>query len=324
MNTDITMKLNMLQEAIGLLDFDLIEESEAAPERKTRVTAFAKPWMKWAVAAVLIIVIGVGTPVALNMMGVFRNENYVAPNGDSGNSGFVTPVDGDSESGEPDSSSEPASGSSEGEKPQHGDSSEHSSESPAHSDSSEHSGESENPSGSGKEPASSSSETQDEPGTGGEPGPEGPTGGEFIKDNMPPITYRIAGESKTFSYTVSEWVTTHWQSINARYSIDRYVGSDGSSVLVNSESGELIQYERTVLHGDSPLSVASEVEAIELAKLAALNTDIAMSGLENAAASVQESEKGYYITLTVPEGKVYISMDIYGSLLGIYVDKRGS
>ena len=325
MNTDITMKLNMLQEAIGLLDFDLIEESEAAPERKTRVTAFAKPWMKWAVAAVLIIVIGVGTPIALNMMGVFRNENYVAPNGSgNGNSGYVTPVDGDSDSGEPDSSSEPASGSSEGEKPQHGDSSEHSSESPAHSDSSEHSGESENPSGSGKEPASSSSETQDEPGTGGEPGPEGPTGGEFIKDNMPPITYRIAGESKTFSYTVSEWVTTHWQSINARYSIDRYVGSDGSSVLVNSESGELIQYERTVLHGDSPVSVASEVEAIELAKLTALNTDIAMSGLENAEVSVQVTGKGYYVTLTVPEGKVYISMDIYGSLLGIYVDKRGS
>ena len=325
MNTDITMKLNMLQEAIGLLDFDLIEESETALERKTRVTAFAKPWMKWAVAAVLIIVIGVGTPVALRMMGVFRNENFVSPSGGSGNgnSGIVTPVDGDSESGEPESSSEPASGSSEGEKPQRGDSSERSSEPPTQSESSP-GGESENPSGSGQVPQSEPSETWDEPGTGGEPGPEGPTSGEFIKDNMPPITYRIAGESKTFSYTVSEWVTTHWQSVDARYSIDRYVGSDGSSVLINSESGELIQYERTVLHGDSPLSVASEVEVIETAKRAVLNTDIAVSGIENAEVSVQESAKGYYVTLAVPEGKVYVSMDIYGSLLGIYAGKSGS
>ena len=324
MNNDITMKLNMLQEAIGLLDFDLIEESEAAPERKTRVTAFAKPWMKWAVAAVLIIVIGVGTPVALNMMGVFRNENYVAPNGDSGNSGFVTPVDGSEQGGGSEQTTEDASGSSEGEKPQHSDSSEHSSEPPTHSDSSEHSGESENPSGSGQEPASGSSETQDEPGTGGKPDSDDPAGGEFIKDNMPPITYRIAGESKTFSYTASQWVTTHWQSVDARYSIDRYVGSDGSSVLVNSETGKLIQYERTVLHGDSPSSVASEVEVIETAKRAVLNTDIAVSGIENAEVSVQVTGKGYYVTLTVPEGKVYVSMDIYGSLLGIYVDKSGS
>ena len=140
---------------------------------------------------------------------------------------------------------------------------------------------------------------------------------------MPPITYRIAGESKTFSYTVSEWVTTHWY-VDSCYSIDHYVGSDGSSILVNSKTGELMEYERTVLPGDSPLSVASEVEAAELAKLAVLNTDIALSGLENAEVSVQTSEKGYYVTLTVPEGKVYVSMDTYGSLLGIYASKSGS
>ena len=319
------MKLDMLHEAIGLIDFDLIEESEAAPEKAARVTAFAKPWMKWAVAAVLAVVIGVGTPVALRMMGVFRNENFVSPSGGNDNSGVVTPVgSSEDESGEPDSSSEPASGSSEGEKPQHGDSSEHSSEPPTHSDSSEQSGESENPSGSGQVPQSETSATWDDPGTGGEPGPEGPTSGEFIKDNMPPITYRIAGESKTFSYTVSEWVTTHWASVETRYSIDRYVGSDGSSVLINSETGKLIQYEMTVLPGDPPLSVTSEVEATELAKLAVLDTDIALSGIENAEVSVQESAKGYYITLTVPEGKVYVSVDTQGSLMGIYVDKRGS
>ena len=320
--------------ALAYIDDDIIESAlSATPESvvTARVTPFTKrPWMKWAIAAVAIVVFAAGTPIALNMMGAFRNDNIVAPNSDSGvgseddDPGFTTPI----ESSDPESSSEPASaaasGSSEGEKPEHSYSSEYSSEPPTQSYSSENSGKSENQSGSGQGPASSSLETQDEPVTGGEPDSEDPQTGEFIKDNMPPITYRIAGESKTFSYTVSEWVTTHWQSVDARYSIDRYVGNDGSSVLINSETGKLIQYERTVLHGDSPLSVASEVEVIETAKRAVLNTDIAVSGIENAEVSVQESAKGYYVTLAVPEGKVYVSMDIYGSLLGIYAGKSGS
>ena len=325
------MSFDVFNKAIGMLDADIIEAAEKAPAqaKPARVAAFAKrPWVKWVAAAAAIVVFAVGTPIALNMMGAFGGGNYVPPSGgESGNPGVVAPVDSDSESGESESSSvqsqEDASGSSEGEKPQRGDSSERSSEPPTQSESSP-GGESENPSGSGQVPQSEPSETHDEPVTGGEPDSEDPQTGEFIKDNMPPLTFRIAGESKTFSYSVSEWVTTHWQALDSCYSIDHYVGSDGSSVLINSESGELIQYERTVLHGDSPLSVASEVEAIELAKLAVLNTDIAMSGLENAEVSVQITGKGYYVTLTVPEGTVFVHIDTRGSLLGIYVNKRGS
>ena len=322
------MNYELINETIGLMDFDLIEAADEAPQSAgaARVTPFVKrPWLKWAAAAVAIVVIAAGTPLALKAIGSFRNENFVAPNG-SGNSGIVAPVDSsESESGEPDSSSAPDS---------------------ENNASSEQSGES-RPRGD-KTPGGSSSDTSDEPvsssetpdvsssetsggsssGTADSDSPSGAPEGEFIKDDMPPLTCRINGESKTFSYTVSEWAvespSTDFEDYLSYYVIDHYLGSDGSTVLINSETGKLIQYERTVLPGDSPLSVASEVEAAELAKLAVLNTDIALSGLENAEVSVQTSAKGYYVTLAVPEGKVYVSVDTQGSLLGIYVNKRGS
>ena len=330
------MNIDTMKNAIGLIGSDLIEAADETPVKAARVTSFTnKSWMKWVAAAVAVVVFAVGTPIALNMMGAFRSDNLVAPgsNGGSeaGNSGVVTPVGGDSESSEPESgsgqSSEEASSSSEGEKPAHGDSSGHAdsgSENPPVIESESAPGSSE------QEPESGSPETQDEPGTGGgigRPDSDGPAGTEFIKDNVPPITFRINGENKTFSYTVSAWAVDYGAVLDeyevSYYAIDRYVGSDGSSVSVNSKSGELIQYERTVLHGEWVKNITSE-EAIETAKQAVLNTDIALSGFENAEASVQESTKCYYVTLTVPEGKVKVSIAKEGSLLGIYVTKRGS
>ena len=322
------MNIDTMKNAIGLIGSDLIEAADETPVKAARVTSFTnKSWMKWVAAAVAVVVFAVGTPIALNMMGAFRSDNLVAPgsNGGSeaGNSGVVTPVGGDSESSEPESgsgqSSEEASSSSEGEKPAHGDSSGHAdsgSENPPVIESESAPGSSE------QEPESGSSETLDEPGTGGgigRPDSDGPAGTEFIKDNVPPITCRIAGKSKTFSYTVSEWVTTHLEAIDARYSIDRYVGSDGSSVLINSESGELIQFENG--NYGYPDSEITEETAIRIAKQAVLNTDIAMSGLESAEVSVRE---WYYVTLTVPEGRVTVYINTAGALRGIYVNKSGS
>ena len=312
------MKLDMLHEAIGLIDFDLIEESEAAPEKAARVTAFAKPWMKWAVAAVLIIVIGVGTPVALNMMGAFRNENFVSPSGGNDNSGVVTPVDGsEDESGEPDSSSEPASGSSEGEKPQHSDSSEHSSEPPTHSDSSEHSGESENPSGSGQEPASGSSETQDEPGTGGEPGSEGPTSGEFIKDNMPAVTYKINGEYKTFDYQSSTEVVDSGSS----YVVDYYKNRHGSTVSKYADAEGFFRYEETEFKPSSgvPPVILSEEEAIKEAENILFNTDITITGLENAGVTVQLIVDKYCVVFSVGKADVEVCLYTTGDFVYIAI-----
>ena len=78
------MNKDIMNEAVGLIDFELVEAADSRPE-KTKVTAF-KPWMKYAVAAVLLAVFAIGTPVALNMAGVFGTNN-VAESDSSGGSG---------------------------------------------------------------------------------------------------------------------------------------------------------------------------------------------------------------------------------------------
>ena len=78
------MSGNELLLKMELIAPEYIEAADEAPE-KLDLKPF-RPWMKWAVAAILVVVIGIGTPVAMRMMGAFRNENYVTPNG-SGTSG---------------------------------------------------------------------------------------------------------------------------------------------------------------------------------------------------------------------------------------------
>lgn len=74
-----------MHKAIIMIDSDLIEAADAQPE-KAKPTAF-KPWMKYAVAAVMIAVFAIGTPVALNMAGVFGTNNVVDPASSGSGSG---------------------------------------------------------------------------------------------------------------------------------------------------------------------------------------------------------------------------------------------
>ncbi|MBO4453310.1 MAG: hypothetical protein J5793_05190, partial [Clostridia bacterium] len=296
MNTDITMKLNILQEAIGQIDFDLIEESETAPEKAARVTAFAKPWMKWAVAAVLIIVIGVGTPVALRMMGAFRSDNLVAPGSESGGSedghGIITPVD----SSEPESSSapevEPEPDASVSENRSHNASSERGSES-----------------GGASNGGQTVPEKPDDPEPPQSGDPQVPTDdppveyaeGEFVKDDMPALTYRINGEDKSFTYQKSTSVIIDDSGCGTDYIIDHYANSDGI-LSVDSASGKLVRYEANGAFEGEPLTVIEDqmcvIQALETAKRIVVNTDIDTEGLENARVSVQYSDNKYFIPLT--------------------------
>ena len=77
------MNIDILNEAIGRIDASIVEEALSDEGGKSaKAVPFARrPWLKWVVAAILIVVIGVGTPVALNMMGAFRGESPVASNG---------------------------------------------------------------------------------------------------------------------------------------------------------------------------------------------------------------------------------------------------
>ena len=79
------MDFDKMNKAIIMMDDDLIEAADAQPE-KAKPTAF-KPWMKYAVAAVLIAVFAIGTPVALNMAGVFGTNNVVDPASSGSGSG---------------------------------------------------------------------------------------------------------------------------------------------------------------------------------------------------------------------------------------------
>ncbi|MBR5769751.1 MAG: hypothetical protein IKX98_06560 [Clostridia bacterium] len=79
------MNFDTMHKAIIMIDSDLIEAADAQPEI-AKPTAF-KPWMKYAVAAVLIAVFAIGTPVALNMAGVFGANNTVDPASSGSGSG---------------------------------------------------------------------------------------------------------------------------------------------------------------------------------------------------------------------------------------------
>ena len=294
------MNIDILNEAIGGIDASLVEEALADGEKKPKVTAFTqRPWLKWAAAAVAIAVIAAGTPLALKAIGSFRNENFVAPNG-SGNSGVVVPVDSsESDSGEPESGSESDS---------------------ENNASSEQSGES-RPRGS-EAPGGSSAESPDDPSSSsgtpsGSDVPEQPEG-DFVKDNMPAVTYRINGEYKTFDYQSSTAVVDSGSS----YVIDRYADAEGNAVSVNADFGYMMQYwenKPSEFHSDNDIN--NEEDAVNMANIIAMNTDIALVGIENADTSVRYAENKYYVTLSVPLGKAEMCFDIKGELKYLIINK---
>ncbi len=294
------MNIDILNEAIGGIDASIVEEALADGEKKPKVTAFTqRPWLKWAAAAVAIVVIAAGTPLALKAIGSFRNENFVAPNG-SGNSGIVPPVDSsESDSGEPESSSAPES---------------------ENNASSEQSGESR--SRGSEAPSGSSTERPDDPASSsGTPSGEETseqTEGDFVKDNMPAATYKINGEIRSFVYQKSSVVKIDGEA-NYRV-LDHYADADGATISVNAESGELMKYGI----GNSHIIVdwlISENEAIAIAKRIVINTDIEMEGLENASADVRYTDDRYYVVLTTVDGNVETCLDTAGGLLLLSVIK---
>ena len=295
------MNYELINEMIGLMDFDLIEAADEIPQQKktTRMTAFAKPWMKWAVAAVLIVVIGVGTQVALNMMGVFKNDNIVAPSGGSDNSAVISPID----SSEDESSSEQSSEDSESQA--HNGKSQYSSESPAQSG--------------GEGTSGSSTETPDV--SSGEPSgdlPDQPEG-EFVKDNMPAVTYKINGEYKTFNYQNSTAVVDSGSS----YVIDHYVCADGNAVSKYADAEGLLQY--TNNNADMIPGIEKEItaeEAIDAAIIFVLNTDIEISGLETSSISFVYSDGIYSIVFVANMGDVEVCVDKTGRLKSLTVKKH--
>ena len=305
------MNIDILNEAIGLMDFDLVEAADEMPARaKTaRVSAVArKPWMKWAVVAAAFIVVVASALVAINVTGAWKNSDFVAPNG-SGNSGIVAPVDsGGSESGEPESENNASS-------EQTGESRPRGSEVPGVSSSNT----TDEPVSSSETPADSSSGTADSD------GPSGTPEGEFIKEDMPAVTYRINGEYKTFDYRKSENVLgpgyVDYFEQQVCYALDYYEGSDGvGRVIIDAASGDLIRYETTVLHGHWA-AVLDEKEVTEKARQIALNSDVALAGLENAGIATVSSGSKYFVALTVAEGTVQICIDNKGGLWSISVSK---
>lgn len=305
------MNYELINETIGLMDFDLIEAADEAPQSAgaVRVTPFVKrPWLKWAAAAVAIVVIAGGTPLALKAIGSFRNENFVSPNGSgNGNSGVVTPIDSsESESGEQESSSEPESSGSlpDG------------SEKPV-ADSDSHSRGGGNVSSGGEH--SAPDETPDKPDDTQTPPAEEPEvviEGDFLKDNMPAVTYRIAGESRTFVYQKSSVVKTS-ESGDGKltYSVvDRYADPDGATLSVNADTGDLIRYESGSDYEYVDF-VLSEEELIDAAIRVAATSDIPLTGFENANSSVWSSENRYYVSLTVVEGIAEVCFNKSGELL---------
>ena len=296
------MNIDILNRAIGAIDDDLIEASEAMPE-KAKLSPFArKPWMKWAVVAATFIVVVAGALVAINVTGAWQNSNFVPPNnGATENPGIVTPSDGGSENpgSVPGSEGTPA----------------------INDNSSTQSG-----GNSGSENHGGQSSTPDKPDGTQTPSTEEPVvviEGDFMKDNMPAVTYRIAGESRTFVYQKSSVVkTSEAGDGKPTYSvIDRYADPAGAAISVNADSGDLMRYESGYVQEYYDI-VLSEEEAIAVAIRVAVASDISLTGFENANSSVWCSENRYYVSLTVIEGNAEVCLNKSGGLLYLVVGGR--
>ena len=317
-----------LNNAITNIDDDIIEAAlDATPEtvKAAPVTAFTnKPWLKWAAAAAVFVIVA-AAPFAMYKLGVFRSDNLVAPSSDSGSSSseedapsVVTPIeDSGSDVGESDSGSVPDLGSestsNSGEKPTNTAPSEFSS-GESQVNNTEQGGLSH------EMPTDPGFDQSSQPVLGGDF-----TGGSFVKDDMPPVTYLINGEYKTFSYMDSNYIALgNGQDINGDEGcivIDRYIDEEGDSAVSRSaDSGELVSYGAHAFHTEGFRSVLqSEEEIVETARLTVLNTDIPLSGIETASASIRVVDDKYYVTLTVPEGQVEVCIDNRGGLIDFIV-----
>ena len=329
-----TDKSEKLYNAVTNIDDALIETALSATPNSVKaapVTAFTnRPWVKW-VAAAAVFVIVAAAPLAMYKLGVFSNDN-LAPPSSSAESDVpeVTP------SSEPDSGSggqESGSGSelgnadvvsnSEG-SVRTGDSSSEriGSDVPANDE--------QTPQGGGNSSSESAGGTDvappddpDNPGTtvGGD-SPHEFDEGDFVKENMPPLTYRIMGEIKTFNYLNSSAIKEGYATEESEsYVVDHYIGSDWSSISILSSTGELRSYGVDLYHTGSIDSDVSEQYLMRFAKSAALDTDIALSGLENASVSVLYYHGKYYVTLAVPEGSVIFCFTNRGEFEYLVVDK---
>ncbi len=314
-----------LNNAITNIDDDIIEAALAAtPEtvKAAPVTAFTnKPWLKWAAAVVAIVVIAAGTTLALKAIGSFGNDNFVAPNGSEGEApGIIS----SSEGGEPDSSSEPAP------EKDHGEASvpeENPGGNSSGSKKNGHTGSAAAPTPTNWANAAGTGDGEHGAVTPDDPELPQPSEGEFVKDDMPAVTYRINGEDKTFSYQKSTFakMTTgvDIDGNGGNYVVDYYVGSDGSTVSKSGDSEGLLQYKRAVYSVDhDPYEQLNAEDALEIARNVVLNTDLPIGSLDSLDAAIQYLSDSYLITFKTLEGSIEVHLDKNGALQFLAVRKN--
>ena len=306
------MNIDILNEAIGKIDPAIVEAALSDEAVSAKAIPFArKPWTKRVAAAAAFIVVVAGALVAINVTGAWRNGNLVPPNSGTENPGVIASTGSDS--GEPDGSSAPDSKNpgSEG--------------TPAISDNSSaqsggNSG-SENHGGQGIETPGKPDGTQ----TPSTEEPEVVIEGDFMKDNMPAVTYRIAGESKTFVYQKSSVIKVSADAAPdgnvSYYVVDRYADTDGAALSVNADSGELIRYDADKKpQSFVTASLINEDKAKEIAVQVVLNTDVPFNPLEEANVSVKYSNKKYFVVIDATEGGIEVCISRTGKLLFLSID----
>ena len=319
------MDIEKLNEAIGKIDASIVEAALSDGSNAKATVIVKRPWLKWVAAAVAIVVFAVGTPLALNMMGAFRSDNIVAPGGSgSDNSAIITPIDSSepdssgSDSGSEQSSVESEPGSSERDNRQHNASPRHGGE----IDSAESGGESSSESSAGQ--TVPEKPLDPEPPQNEDP-PE-PAEGEFIKDDMPAVTYKINGEDKTFVYQSSTRIRKadgeEIDGNSGNYVVDHYIADDGATVSKNEASADFVRYEKAAFFIDTaPDERISAEDAIEIARSAVMNTDLPIGSPDSFNATVRYSMNSYLITFKTAEGSVEVHLDKNGELQFMSVKK---
>ena len=292
------------------IDPAFVEEAdgETLCETPAHISVFKKrPWVKWTATAAAVLIVVAGAPGAIYMMRNFGSGGFVDPNG-SGAPGIVSPADGGSSVPSGEGEAQGGSDAESGSKPKAPDS-------PV-----AHGNESSSAAPGGNKPAN-------DPGTiTSDASSSDITEGEFIKDNMPAVSYRINGSSKTFEYEKSFLKKVspdkRFGEKASYYVIDNYVAADGSTVSKNADSPEFMQYVAPISSSIRMQMIISEDEAVEKAKQIAANSDIIINEFENSKISLQTFENMYSVIIKTADSTVSVNINFSGELMRISVEKN--
>lgn len=151
-----------------------------------------------------------------------------------------------------------------------------------------------------------------------------PLASDFIKENMPDVTYFINGRSIIFSYVKSAVTESNGEfnldNESGRSVTDYYNSPEGYTITKNEGSDEWGGFYTNDYSEVGGTDILSNDEVIESAKEYASNSDIPFAGVEETvSARVDTAGSSVYVYLEYPSGMIIERLDNAGGLRSIAV-----